>query len=88
MKKLKMIVTSVVVLAIVGSAFAFKVKRGNFCITTTLASTQCTIIVDDFKTTTDTEVNQVKYFPNWLGVPTDCSGTNTNCTGTIRLTGN
>jgi hypothetical protein len=41
MKKLKMIVTSVIVLAIVGSAFAFNAKKiGKFC-TSTGTSTTC-----------------------------------------------
>jgi hypothetical protein len=45
MKKLKMIVTSVIVLAIVGSAFAFNAKKiGKFCTSGSLNSTTCSTV--------------------------------------------
>jgi uncharacterized membrane protein len=91
MKKLRMIVTSVIVLAIVGSAFAFKVKAGAFCVLTSTASGDvCTAIKTNFRTTTvnDPGLNY-KYFQNWDGDATACTTTTNHlCTGTVRLTTN
>jgi hypothetical protein len=89
MKKLKMIVTSVVVLAIVGGAFAFKTKAGAFCITSNTSSTDCTTFKQDFRITTDLLATQYKYYPAWDGNVANCNTNpaNTNCTATFRLTG-
>ena len=90
MKKLKMIVTSVVVLAIVGGAFAFKAKVGSFCILTSdAAGSDCTTHVDNLKTTSSTGVGitQYKYYQNWDGDPAACTGTNGKCTATVNLKG-
>ena len=86
MKKLRMIVTSVVVLAIVGSAFAFKAKKAQFCVNTD-NTTKCTTY------TTGTSLKRVasgitsyKYFPAWDGDGTACTtATNALCTGTTFL---
>jgi hypothetical protein len=52
MKKVKMIVTSVVVLAIVGSAFAFNAKKiGTYCVTTSGGSGNCYTIIPSKRTT-------------------------------------
>ena len=84
MKKLKMIVTSVVVLAIVGSAFAFKAKKGAFCVTSDTSSTTCTTYIANEKIVSG-PVN-FKYFPAWDGDGTACTAvSNTLCTASFRL---
>jgi hypothetical protein len=86
MKKLRMIVTSVIVLAIVGSAFAFKVKAGSFCVlTTTDAGSTCTGIIHD-KEIVSSGGTQYKYYPSWTGNQAACTAqSNTLCTQTFRL---
>jgi hypothetical protein len=89
MKKLRIIATSVIVLAIVGSAFAFKVKLGRFCILTTTASGNvCTGTIADRKTSTNTNHPQFKYYPCWDGNTVACTTTAGGglCTDLIRLT--
>jgi hypothetical protein len=92
MKKLRMIVTAVVVLAIVGSAFTFKAKGvGRFCVLTTIGTsgvTNCTTYLGAiFKTTTDIDAAQWKYYPSFDGNPVTCTTTNNGlCTATTRLT--
>jgi hypothetical protein len=84
MKKLKMIVTSVVVLAIVGSAFAFKTKKGAFCIAD--SGTTCTTYIQGQKIVSSGGT-LLKYFPAWDGNGTACTAaSNTLCTATFRLT--
>jgi hypothetical protein len=66
MKKVKMVITSVVVLAIVGSAFAFNAKRiGKFCTTTSGGTGNCQIL-EESKRTTVAGI-QFKYVVNWDG---------------------
>lgn len=88
MKKLKMIVASVAVLAIVGSAFAFKAKVATFCILTTLdAGDNCTTYTKDKKITTSLAGIQWKYYPTFDGNPTTCTAANNHlCTATFKLT--
>jgi hypothetical protein len=88
MKKLRMIVTSVIVLAIVGSAFAFKVKIGHFCILTTNdPSDNCTTYTGDKRITTSILAKQWKYYPTWDGNPIACTAANNGlCTAIVRLT--
>jgi hypothetical protein len=75
MKKLKMIVTSVVVLAIVGSAFAFNAKKiGKFCVSTN-GDTTCDGTFNNSKRVSGT--NNAKYIVDWDGV--SCTGL-TTCT--------
>jgi hypothetical protein len=53
MKKLRMIVTSVVVLAIVGGAFAFKTKADAFCIKDASdPGCDCTTYIQNVRVTT------------------------------------
>ena len=91
MKKLKMIVTSVIVLAIVGSAFAFKAKVGTFCILTTDAvgnTDNCTTYLLSKKITTSTGfgITEYKYYPTFDGNPTTCTAANNHlCTATFKL---
>jgi hypothetical protein len=71
MKKLKMIVTSVVVLAVIGSAFAFNAKKiGKFCISIDLFSKLCNITLNNAKRVVGTENHY--YVVNWDGVT--CNG--------------
>jgi hypothetical protein len=85
MKKLRMIVTSVIVLAIVGSAFAFNAKKvGVFCTSTNNNSTCDATIGGKFIVTTGGTV--FNYYQSWSGKASECTGT--NCTPTIRLSGN
>jgi hypothetical protein len=83
MKKLRLIITSVIVLAIVGSAFAFKVKGGSFCVLDASASgTNCTTFVQaKYITLFGAEY---KYFPAWNGNRTLCTLANNGfCTASI-----
>jgi hypothetical protein len=91
MKKLKMIITSVVVLAIVGSAFAFKAKTSRFCITAANApDNKCTTFtLANLKITTSTGPGSTAYkvYQCYDGDQTACTAsTNTLCTATLRLT--
>jgi hypothetical protein len=90
MKKLRIIVTSIIVLAIVGSAFSFKAKVGSFCIVTNSASnpTDCTTFKQNFRITTDMFATSYKYFPAWNGTRAVCTvAQNGLCIATFRLTG-
>jgi len=96
MKKLRMIVTSVIVLAIVGSAFAFNAKKLlTFCIdsnTTTGGTNDCDQTLPG--QWIDNMFGATRYYyKNWLGTPSTCTATdNNNCpavaTATIKLSGN
>lgn len=86
-----MIVTVVVVLAIVGSAFAFKVKGGaRFCVLDINAGgTTCTTYTDcNMKTTTlGNPATAWKYYPFFDGNLVTCTTTNNGlCFETTRLT--
>ena len=83
MKRVKMIVTSVVVLAIVGSAFAYKAKGGigKFCVTTSSGSGNC-YTINNSKRTTDVAVN-LKYIVDWDGAT--CT-TNSPCSTAASFT--
>jgi hypothetical protein len=85
MKKLRMIVTSVIVLAIVGSAFAFNAKKvAVFCTSTQNNSTCDATIGSRFIVGTGGTV--VNYYQSWSGKASECTATgNTNCAPTIRL---
>jgi hypothetical protein len=68
MKKLRMVITSVVVLAIVGSAFAFKAKTlVKFCYSSVFNGT-C-VLSPTFKRVAEGTANSVKryYVVNWDG---------------------
>jgi hypothetical protein len=80
MKRLGMIVTAVIVLAIVGSAFAFNAKKlAKFCVSNDVDST-CDQILDNSKVITGTA--NFKYIPGWSG--SACTG-QTTCTTLVRL---
>jgi hypothetical protein len=87
MKKLRMIVTSVVVLAIVGGAFAFKTKAGAFCIVDAAAlDNNCTTYVADVKITTGSGTSY-RYYPAWDGTKTACTPNGGGlCTASFKLT--
>jgi uncharacterized protein YxeA len=75
MKRVKMIVTSVVVLAIVGSAFAFNAKKiGKFCVTTNLTTSGNCITVSPSKRTTSSGTEYL-YYTNWDGASGSCNST-------------
>jgi len=89
MKKLRMIVTSVIVLAIVGSAFSFNSKKYYvFCIdsnTTTGGFDDCdgTLQGQFIDPTLGTTWY---YYKDWDGKLSSCTATNNNkCTITIKL---
>lgn len=90
MKKLRMIVTAVTVLAIVGGAFAFKTKGvGRFCVLDpNAAGTNCTTyLAANQKTTTDAAGILWKYYPSFDGNPVTCTTTSNGlCTAQTRLT--
>jgi hypothetical protein len=80
MNKLRMIVTSVIVLAIVGSAFAFTEKRaGAFCVSNQGANLNC-FVITDCKIVDG--IPNFWYQQNWNSVPAGCPG---NCLTPVRL---
>jgi hypothetical protein len=81
MKKLRMIITSVIVLALAGSAFAFKVKRGSFCISTD-ANNSCDLVVQNVRRVIGTP-NQ-RYYPGWSGDLAECTGPD-SCKTQVRF---
>lgn len=86
MKKLRMIVTSVIVLAIVGSAFAFNAKKlGAFCIDQAPLTGTCDAVLQGKKI--DPDGTTFRYLTTWDGSAAGCTG-NTNCTTSIKLIDN
>ena len=83
MKKLKMIVASVIVLAIVGSAFSFNAKKlGRFCVSANINSTSCNIIFTGFKRVPGTADHY--YISDWDGVACSFSAPQT-CTTSAKF---
>lgn len=77
MKKLRIIVTSAIVLAIVGSAFAFKAKVGTYCVlTNTDSGNTCTTYIQG-KKTASSGFTTYKYAP-WFDGDRDACTTTTN----------
>jgi hypothetical protein len=84
MKKLRMIVTSVIVFAIVGSAFTFSGKKlGKFCISVD-GDNICDGVINSSKRVTSGGIT-VKYCPDWDGA--FCVG-NTCCIVNMQITTN
>lgn len=82
-----MIATSVIMLVIVGCAFAFKTKAGIFCITTNLSSSDCTTWKQDFRITTSDLATPYRYYCDWDGTKTLCTPNGIGkCTCGFRLT--
>lgn len=79
-----MIITSVIVLAIVGSAFAFKAKKLiAYCVTDSAFGTppSCYVIVPSKRTTNLNTGVQLRYYPTWDGDLTPCqAGGQNTCT--------
>ena len=86
MKKLRMIMTSVVVLAIVGGAFAFKTKTGIICYKTGATPGDCTKFETNIRLTTNTLFDQYRYYSCWSGDQTECTAAGNNaCQNLIRF---
>lgn len=88
MKKLRIIVTSVIVLAIIGGAFAFKTKCGSFCVLTGTTSGDCTTFKQGFKITTGGLGSaDYRYYPCWDDDDrTGCTAANNGkCTAQFKL---
>jgi hypothetical protein len=85
MKKVRMIITVVIVLAIIGSAFGFKArKRGSFCIAE--SGTNCTTYISGQKIVSSGGT-LFKYYPTWACDGVQCTAANNGlCTATVRLT--
>jgi len=75
MKKLRMIVTSVVVLAIVGSAFAFNSKKLLSICYSTAGTSTCNATLSGVKIDTDFGTTR-HYYNGWDGTASKCTGTN------------
>lgn len=87
MKKLRMIVTSVIVLTVICSAFTFKVKGGGYCVvSSTDPATDCTMTISS-KMVVTTGGTLYKYAPWWNGNTVTCTAANNGlCTaGPIRF---
>ena len=79
MKKLRMIVTSVIVLAIIGSAFAFNARRVAVVCYSTLGNSTCD------KTIAGVFINPnspiiFHYYLDWSGKVTECTGSHCGTT--------
>jgi hypothetical protein len=77
MKKLRMIVTSVIILAIVGSAFAFNAKKNTiFCYVQTFGSS-CVIstaTANQERVAENTSGARIEYYlPDWDGSTSGCT---------------
>ena len=82
MKKVRMIVTSVVVLAIAGSAFAFTAKKtSRFCKSTTNTANQSCAVVN--RLVIESGNANTFYKSDWDGTTAGC--TSTDCPTAIRL---
>lgn len=82
MIRVKMIITSVVVLAIVGSAFAFNIEKGwVYCVTDGAADQNCFTIQS--KRTNKSSDPQFRYYPNWDGFLSSCTSGGTNTCNTL-----
>ena len=76
--------TFVTVLAIVAGAFAFKIKKGAYCITTDLSSTTCTTYLSNKKI--GSIATDVKCYIAWDGDGAACTAANnTQCTSICKL---
>jgi hypothetical protein len=86
MKKLRMFVTSVIVLAIVGSAFAFNAKKlGVFCVDTQTPFTNCDATIAGRKID-PVNGTTIHYYNGWDACPNTCTGN--NCTSTVKVVAN
>lgn len=85
MKRVKMIVTSVVVLTIVGSAFAFNAKKiGAYCVTDGTANQNCYII--SFSQRTIGVGISLNYYTDWDAGKTACTGGTKTCNTLAKFT--
>jgi hypothetical protein len=87
MKKLRLIVTLVIVLVIVGSISAFKFKAGAYCVVTvTDSANNCTMIIHA-KQVVAIGGTLFKYATWWDGDPIKCTAANNGlCTaGPVRF---
>ena len=84
MKKLRMIVTSVIVIAIVGSALAFNAKRiAVFCYSTLNTATCDATFTKQIVSSGGTSFT---YYSGWKGLVSDCTKAgNQNCITTARF---
>jgi hypothetical protein len=84
MKKLRMIVTSVIVLAIVGSALAFNAKKiAVFCYSTLGTSTCDKTFTGKAFSNSGTTFH---YYQGWSGLASECTVTgNQKCATTVKL---
>jgi hypothetical protein len=85
MKKLRMIVTSVIVMAIVGSAFTFNVKCGIYCVDTQTPFTNCDATIAG-KKIDPVNGTTIHYYNGWDTNPNTCTGN--VCTSTVKVVSN
>jgi hypothetical protein len=87
MKKLRMIITALIVLVIVGSAFSFKSKVYTFCVLQGTFLGNCTTYKIAFKIITTGTGNDYRYWVGWDGTHASCTTLNNGrCTAQIKLT--
>ena len=84
-----MIVTSVIVLAIVGSAFAFNAKKvAVFCKDTSIPTDNiCDATVSGLKIDPNNG-SSIHYYANWDGALATCTAAGTNCATTVKVSVN
>ena len=84
MKKLRMIVTTVIVLAIVGSALALNAKQAAWFCYSTLGTSTCDAIT--CRTIDPEHGTTIHYYPNWNGLTSECIALgNQRCTSTVKV---
>jgi hypothetical protein len=87
MKKLRMILTSVIVLAIVVSAFAFNAKKfGPFCVDTSIPPDGICDVILHGKKIDPVNGTTIHYYNGWNGAAETCTGK--NCGSTVKVVNN
>jgi hypothetical protein len=89
MKKLRMIITSVIVLTIVGSVVAFNAEKSAvFCVGMgPTCPVPCTTIIKAKRIVQSRGIIYC-YRPDWLGDSAQCLNPGSNCPMTVRLGNN
>jgi hypothetical protein len=86
MKKLRMIVTSVFVLVIIGGIFAFKARKCQaFCVDNAPFNGTCEAIITN-RFIDPSSLITIHYYNGWNNCPSTCFGP--NCTSTVRVSPN
>lgn len=88
MKRVKIMLSAVLVMAVVAGALAFKAKKSvRFCVYTHTASTSCPFLTTDFSITTPTvNGDPTTIYVTTLDPQVAPCPTTTVCTNTLKIT--